>query len=85
MNGRACDRDFAIEGFAALDLWIADLDPLGQKLEEDTDSERQEPTLPKIDRMQFVEVTRIERLENRDKPIGGNIILDPGNRPIELG
>jgi hypothetical protein len=38
--------------------------------------ERQEPTLPRIDSMQFVDVARIERLENRDKPIGGNIILD---------
>ena len=55
---------------------VADFDPLGQKLQEDTDTERQEPTLPKIDSMQFVDVARIERLENRDKPIGGNIVLD---------
>jgi hypothetical protein len=26
--------------------------------------------------MQFAHVVRIERLENRDEPIGGNIILD---------
>ena len=41
-------------------LSLADFDPLGQKLQEDADPERHEPTLPKIDSMQFVDVARIE-------------------------
>ena len=55
---------------------VTDFDPLGQKLQEDADPDRQEPTLPKIDGMQFVEVAGVEFLENRDKPIGGDIVLD---------
>jgi hypothetical protein len=55
---------------------VADFNPLGQKLEEDTDPNRQEPTLPKIDGMQFVDVAGVEFLENGDKPIGGDIVLD---------
>jgi cyclohexanone monooxygenase len=55
---------------------LADFDLLGQKLQEDADPDRQEPTLPKIDSMQFVDVARVELLKNRDKPIGGDIIPD---------
>src|SRR3984957_19987770 len=55
---------------------LADFDVLGQKLQEDADPDRQEPTLPKIDSMQFVDVARVELLKNRDKPIGGDIIPD---------
>jgi hypothetical protein len=61
---------------------VADFDPLGQKLQEDSDPKRQKPTLSKIDGMQFVDVARIERLENRDETIGGNIIPDyEGGQP----
>ena len=55
---------------------LADFDVLGQKLQEDADPDRQEPTLPKIDSMQFVDVARVEFLKNRDKPIGDDIIPD---------
>src|ERR1700733_11822310 len=55
---------------------VVDFDLLGQKLQEDTDSVRQESTLSKIDGMQFIDVAWIERLKNRDKPLGGDIILD---------
>src|ERR1700722_14484854 len=55
---------------------LADFDVLGQKRQEDADPDRQEPTLPKIDSMQFVDVARVELLKNRDKPIGGDIIPD---------
>jgi hypothetical protein len=55
---------------------VADFDPLRQKLQEHTDPKLQEPTLPNIDSMQFVDVAEIERLEDRDETIGGNIILD---------
>src|SRR5271167_832062 len=57
-------------------LGATDFDPFGQKLQEDTDPDRQEPTLPKIDRMQLVDVARVEFLENGDKAIGGDIVLD---------
>src|SRR5258707_8615713 len=62
-----------MEGSAAT---LADFDLLGQKLQEDADPDRQEPTLPKIDSMQFVDVARVEPLKNGDKPIGGDIIPD---------
>lgn len=39
---------------------LADFDVLGQKLQEDADPDRQEPTLPKIDGMQFVDVAGVE-------------------------
>ncbi|SEE30509.1 Predicted arabinose efflux permease, MFS family [Bradyrhizobium erythrophlei] len=55
---------------------VGEFDAIGKKVEEDTDPQRQEPNLPKIDSMQFVDVARIERLEDRDETIGGNIILD---------
>jgi hypothetical protein len=55
---------------------LADFDLLGQKLQEDADPDWQEPTLPKIDSMQFVDVARVELLKNTDKPIGGDIIPD---------
>lgn len=55
---------------------VGEFDAIGKKVEEDTDPKRQEPTLPKIDSMQFVDVARIERLEDRDETIGGNIIPD---------
>jgi hypothetical protein len=55
---------------------VGEFDAIGKKVEEDTDPQGQEPTLPKIDSMQFVDVARIERLEDRDETIGGNIILD---------
>jgi hypothetical protein len=35
---------------------LADFDVPGQKLQEDADPNRQEPALPKIDSMQFVDV-----------------------------
>jgi hypothetical protein len=55
---------------------LADFDVLRQKLQEDADPDRQKPALPKIDSMQFVDVARVELLENRDKPIGGDVIPD---------
>jgi hypothetical protein len=55
---------------------VGEFDPLGQKVEEDADPDRQEPTLPKRDSMQFVDVAGVEFLENRDKPIGGDIVLE---------
>jgi hypothetical protein len=55
---------------------LADFDLLGQKLQEDANPDRQEPTLSKVDCMQFVNVARVELLKNRDKPIGGDIVPD---------
>ena len=55
---------------------LADFDVLRQKLQEDADPDRQKPALTKIDSMQFVDVARVELFENRDKPIGGDIIPD---------
>jgi hypothetical protein len=37
--------------FSAIQLWIADFDLLGQKLQQDTDPDRKELALPKIDCM----------------------------------
>jgi len=57
-------------------LGLADFDPLGQKLQEDADPDRQDPTLPKIDSMQFVDIAGIELFENGDKAICGDIVPD---------
>jgi hypothetical protein len=57
-------------------LAVADFNPCGQKLQEDADPDRQEPTLPKIDSMQFVDIAGIELLKNRHKSICGDILSD---------
>ena len=41
-----------------------------------TRPDRQEPTLPKIDSMQFVDVAGVELFKYGDKPIGGDIVPD---------
>jgi hypothetical protein len=55
---------------------FADFDLLGQKPQEDANPDRQEPTLPKIDSVEFVDVAGVELLKNRDKPICDNIVTN---------
>ena len=55
---------------------LADFDVPGQKLQEDADPNRQEPALPKIDSMQFVDVAGVELFKYGDKPFGDDIIPD---------
>src|ERR1700730_17423631 len=43
---------------------VTDFDPLGQKLQEDADADRQGPTLPKIDGIMIVCVYGVEFLED---------------------
>jgi hypothetical protein len=67
---------------------VGEFDPLGKKVEEDTDPKRQEPTLPKIDSVQFVDVARIERLASPSLawtfPEGGIVLCTPSSDKGQL-
>jgi hypothetical protein len=55
---------------------VTDLDPFRREREEDADPKRQEAALAEVNGMEFLEVARVEFLQNRDKPMFGDIVPD---------